>query len=395
MPRAPHRPHAPGVLVRRVPPVLLTLVLALALALPTALVVPTAPDAGGGLPGGVAAAAVRTTADPDRVISRRVAFRVVNTNRTQLPCAADGRRYLLRGRIIGQRRELLRRPEMFRVFLHVHDLATGRWFWNLRRHPRVDHARRLARLGHVSVVLDRLGYDGSGDLPDGSRTCLGAHADMLHQVVQRLRSGRYASPLPVRRAGHVITVGHAVGAAVAQLEAATFDDVPGVVQMSWTNQGATPRALRASFDQQQRCAQGGDRVDGRREYAHFGADRAELRALLFHSAPAAVQRTATRLRNPDPCGDARSLAALASTNHALAGKVHAKLLLLYGAADARTRADARDGHRGSFVNAGEIDEHVVRGAGSALPLEAGRRTATLLSSWACRELSCPAQYPAG
>lgn len=387
---------------RRLPRVVALPVCSLLLALPTAVVAPGGlpvlvggDGVSGAVPAAAAATAQRRRPAPDQVVSRPVAFRVTNANRTEMPCVADGRTYTLRGRIVGQRRELLRRPELFRVFLHVHDITTGRWFWNLDAHPRVDHARRMARLGHVSVVLDRLGYDSSGGLLDGTGTCFGAQADMLHQVVQQLRSGRYAARVPVRRAGHVITVGHSVGAAIAQLEAATWSDVPGVVQMSWTNHGPSGTAVSEALDQHQRCAQGGDGVDRRRNYAFYGATAADFRALLFRTAAASVQRTASLMRNPDPCGDALSLASLVATNNALAGEVRAKLLLLYGAEDALNQAEARASHRASFVNASEIDELVVPRAGSALPLEANARlTRRTVSDWVCRELSCPPRHGA-
>ncbi|NYG55454.1 alpha/beta fold hydrolase [Nocardioides perillae] len=371
---------------------------ALLLTAPVALVA-TPPASGGPAPAAASAQPAarvaltpRRRVDLDEVVSRPVAFRVTNTNRTAMPCVADGETYVLRGRLLAQRRELQRPFEMFRVLLHVHDVTTGRWFWNLGRHPAVDHARQLARRGHVSVVLDRLGYDSSGSaLLDGSGTCFGAQADMLHQVVQQLRTGRCTARIPRKRAGHVVTVGHSVGAAIAQLEAATWRDVAGTVQMSWTNQGPTPAAVQEVGDQHQRCASGGDRVDERTNYAFFGATAEDFRSLLFATASPAVQATASRLRNPDPCGDALSLASLVATNNALAGELQAKLFLLYGGADALNAPEARAAHRASFANAFEIDEAVVEGAGSALPLEASAATTRrLLDAWLCRELSCPA-----
>ena len=47
---------------------------------------------------------------------------------------------------------------------------------------------RMARLGHVSVSIDRLGYDDSGH-PQGHLTCIGSSADVTHQLVQHLRAG--------------------------------------------------------------------------------------------------------------------------------------------------------------------------------------------------------------
>ena len=66
----------------------------------------------------------------------------------------------------------------------------GESFWSFAAAPRYDYAAALARAGHASVVIDRLGYGASGH-PDGNQTCLGAQADIAHQIVGKLRSGDY------------------------------------------------------------------------------------------------------------------------------------------------------------------------------------------------------------
>ena len=105
-------------------------------------------------------------------------------------------------------------------------------------------------------MLDRLGY-GASPLENGNATCLGAQADMLHQVVQHLTSGRwdYTDPRDgsAFSAAHVVTHGHGVGAAIVQLEAAEFDDVAGLVLMSWTDAGATSLASRYALQQGREC----------------------------------------------------------------------------------------------------------------------------------------------
>ena len=123
------------------------------------------------------------------VVARDVVIAVENTNATPVACAPDDKSYVLHAQLVGPRHEVLG-ANVPRMNVLVHDLATGSWFWHLRRHPAYDYAGKLAAAGETSLVLDRLGY-GASRLPEGNATCLGAQADMLHQVVQHLRSGRY------------------------------------------------------------------------------------------------------------------------------------------------------------------------------------------------------------
>lgn len=329
--------------------------LLLGLLLGALVALPAAPDAAAGGDG------VRA----GRVVSKAVTISVRNTNTTSVPCVADGRTYQLRGRLVGTRAAVNGRAGAQRMNILVHDFNAGSWFWHLRDHPAYDYATRLAKQGELSLVLDRLGYDGS-PLADGRGTCLGAQADMLHQVVQHVRSGTYSfagdrSRKPVH-AARVVLHGHSVGAAVAQLEAGTFDDVDGLVLMSWSDSSASSRAVGAASEQVSTCLQGAG-------YASYGSTDADYRSLLFRTATPAVQRTATRLRSPDPCGDAISLAATLVASGSAARDVDAPVLLLYGGKDVQVRPGAADAQGRSYAGDVEVTTHTVAGAASALPLE--------------------------
>lgn len=320
------------------------------------------------------AASSRTGAD---VVSRTVSFEVDNTNGTRVACTSDGRAYRLTGTLIGPRNQVLR-ADAPRINVLVHDLATGSWFWHLRHHPGVDYARQLARKGETSLVLDRLGY-GRSHLSDGNATCLGAQADMLHQVVQHLRSGRYdfvhhpGHGTPA--AQHVVVHGHSTGAAIAQLEASTYDDIDGLVVMSWTDQGATTRAVDAARAQSSLCAGGQD-------HATFGGSKKDYRSLLFRSASPSVQRRAATLRQAAPCGDPLSLSQTVSTSAATTRRIEAPVLLLFGGKDALNRADARSQQVDAYAASIGVTHHTLKGTGSALPLEASaRRTRALVLGW--------------
>lgn len=297
------------------------------------------------------------------VVSREVVFELENTNATSVLCVPDNQGYEVRGRLVGPRPAVAGHSGPLRVNVLVHDLAAGSWFWSLPGHPAYDYARQLARQGETSLVLDRLGY-GASPLADGDATCLGAQADMLHQVVQHVRSGHYTFAEPhgdiPPAAAHVVTHGHAVGAAIAQVEAGTFDDVDGLVLMSWTDRGATSLATRTAARQSAACLSGPD-------YAPLSRTGAGYRALMFASAPPAVQRAAARLRVDDPCGDVRSLSPMLATSNLVAGQVDAPVLLLFGADDALNRAAAREQQAAAYPT--RVTTRTFAGAGSALPLE--------------------------
>ncbi|NYD41262.1 alpha/beta fold hydrolase [Nocardioides panaciterrulae] len=318
--------------------------------------------------------AAATASPRTGVISRPVRIAVENTNATAAACVPDDGSYTLHARLVGPRREVLG-SNLPRVNVLVHDLATGSWFWNLRRHPAYDYAGRLAAHGETSLVLDRLGY-GASRLPDGDATCLGAQADMLHQVVQHLRSGHYrfaGSRAATPAAQHVVLQGHSVGAAIAELEAGTFDDVDGLVLMSWTDDGASQRAVDEATRQSSVCVRGDD-------YVRAGRSPRDYRRLLFVTAPAGVQRSALAHRGAEPCGDPLSLGPVLAASALTTREVEAPVLLLFGSRDALTRHGAP--RRQRFSSSASVTSHVVRGAGSALPLErSAGRTRALVRHW--------------
>lgn len=311
------------------------------------------------------------------VASRSVVFDLVNSSASLIRCQGDNRSYAVRGRLVGPRKDVLGRGGPIRVNVLVHDVGTGGWFWNLRKHPAYDYATQLARKGETSLVLDRLGYDRS-PLPDGRDTCLDAQANMLHQVVQHLYSGRYdfsSGSITTPAASHVVVHGHGVGGAIAQLEAARFDDTDGLVLMSWAGANLSELALQQAEQQTSRCARGAD-------YAAYGASAKAYKRLLFVTAPKAVQQTAVRRRNPTPCGDVATLASTLLAATLTAGQVEVPVLLLAGGKDARIRNGGTRDAASSFSSSAKVTTRTFAGAGSALPLEkSAPTTRTAVLRW--------------
>jgi len=297
-----------------------------------------------------------------RVASSRVGFDLVNTNRSSVLCLPlpDGKGHRVRGRLVAPKAVLDGRQAVVTVNVLVHDAGTGGWFFNLRRNPTYDYATRLAHKGQTSLVLDRLGY-GRSPLEDGGDTCLGAQVHMLHQVVQHLYGGRYdylgtRSDGTPPHASHVVLQGHGTGATIAQLEAARYDDVEGLVLMAPATTSPSQVALQAVGDQANTC------LDD--SFAPYGETAADFRRLLFATAPRGLRKAAVARRNPTPCGDVASLpGALASAT--LGDRdVEMPVLVLRGGKDART-----SGGRVAVTSESTMTRLTYPRSGSALTLE--------------------------
>jgi len=115
----------------------------------------------------------------------------------------------------------------------------------------------------VSVVIDRLGCDLSGK-PYDNNICLGAQADIAHQIVMDLRSGHHTvGGRPVApRFATVTLAGHSFGGLIAQIEAYSFGDIDGLVAVAYSDQVVSPLAKRLLAAQAAKCVAGGQRVDG-------------------------------------------------------------------------------------------------------------------------------------
>jgi len=323
------------------------------------------------------------SAAPEPTDEVDVSFTVRNTNRSGVPCFSDGRTYTVRGTLVGPAHELAAR-DTARINVLVHDITTGAWFWRMPGHPEVDYAGRLADDGEVSLVIDRLGYDES-PVRSGSSTCLGSQADVLHQVIGQVRAGSSLVPA----ADDVVVHAHSVGAAIAQAEAAKWKDVDGLVLMSWSDAGVSLRAIAESAAQHTVCLTGGGRDGAPRGYAWYGRTPAQFRTLHFSSASDALQVHAASLRNPDPCGDALSLAQLVAVGNVLTRSIDVPVLLLYGGRDVLNRPDAPTLQRVAYSSKAAVTVDTDPAAGGALPLEAGAAALRArVHEWLCATSGC-------
>jgi pimeloyl-ACP methyl ester carboxylesterase len=317
-------------------------------------------------------ASVAGAATHSNIVKRPVTFQIRNVNGSILSCPTDRAAYEVKGHLTGPASKVgpSASGERRAVTLYLHGFASGAFFWNLSAVPRYDYAAGMARAGRVSVVIDRLGYGSSGR-PDGNQTCLGAAADVTHQVIGQLRSGNYVvGGGEPPRFDRVALAGHSVGALIANLEAISFNDIDGLASMSYTPQ-VTQQAFGHFYTNRTVCEAGGEpsQPSGPGGYAYFGQSDAELRANLFHSAEPAVMDVAAGLRARDPCGDTASIIGALVRDVKSRSKVKVPVLLVCGREDAMTPEFACPHLKRRYVGSNDVSLVFVPRAGHALPLE--------------------------
>jgi len=302
------------------------------------------------------------------IVDVPVSFTVTLQNRSLVPCAgaAASGTATIAGRLIGPSSLHSNSPGPRSVTLYLHGLGFGQWFWTFDAVPGLDYATALAGEGHVSVLIDRIGYGGS-TRPDGNGSCIGLQADVAHQVVQQLRSGSYSAPMPLAF-DHVALVGHSAGGAIAQVEAYSFKDVDALSVVSYADQGQSVDALLTFLQAGGQCLTG--QAPG--NYVPFGATEADFDRVMFNTpnataSPAVIEAT-NDMREPDPCGDDESIALEIVLSQLLLATVKVPVLVACGSADALFPPPACTLQRLHFLASKDVTLATIRGGEHAITL---------------------------
>jgi alpha-beta hydrolase superfamily lysophospholipase len=102
-------------------------------------------------------------------------------------------------------------------------------YWDFPFQPETySYVRRATAAGYAVLNLDRIGI-GRSSRPPAAEVTIASNAYVVHQIVQRLRSGDLVVPSFGRiRAERVALIGHSLGSVISIQEAATYGDVDGV-----------------------------------------------------------------------------------------------------------------------------------------------------------------------
>jgi pimeloyl-ACP methyl ester carboxylesterase len=275
-------------------------------------------------------AAPASAETPAEIVSQPVSFVVQNLNKTAVPCGGDGKTYTVRGHLTGPA-SALGSPEPTAGTLYLHGLELGEWFWQLPV-DGFNHAEELAKRGHVSVTIDRLGY-GSSDHPSGHKSCVGTHATVAHQIVQQLRAGSYDGELHPKFA-RVALAGHSLGGSIAQVEAFSFADVDAVAILSYADIALSLSALLTSTSWGPTCTLGGKpSAKDAPGFVYFTHNQADYRKNFLAQAPSEVFSYADGERRLNPCGDLFSAVPAAIVSGISLNRIKVPVLLLMGDKD--------------------------------------------------------------
>jgi pimeloyl-ACP methyl ester carboxylesterase len=307
------------------------------------------PLLGAALVTGLAAPTAAADPDGDRVVSTPVSFDVVTANRSGVPCATSPaeRRVTVRGHLTGPADEL---RDGVSGALYVHGNGYGEFFWRYGSveggDDSYDVVGKLARQGHVSVTVDRLGY-GATDKPDGNDVCFGTEADVMHQIIGRLRSGDYQGDR-TPRFDRIALLGHSAGGLIVEQEAAGFSDVDALAVLSSGELNSGPVVLQRAAEFNVRCADemsllgmrlpGNGSADG---YAPLEANEAQFRADHFHNMDAGIADQLAARRTDDACGGLRNAPTAIGADPARNATIGVPVLFLIGQDDAFFSGDAR------------------------------------------------------
>jgi pimeloyl-ACP methyl ester carboxylesterase len=315
------------------------------------------------------------------IVDVPVVFAVRNVNTSQVPCSSDGVTYQIRGHLVSPERI----PSS--VTLWLHGGGAGEWQWHFTSVPGYDFATEMARLGHASVVIDRLGFDSSGH-PDGMQVCVGSEADVVHQVIEKLRTGNYtAGRVNGVRFGLVALGGNSFGATVAESEAVSFHDADALIVNGWAEHpiyGAT-QVYEVVPQSGSTCARGGEPAEAGDEtpsgYTYVWPSwEAEAEDIFYNAAPEVVNAFG-RLRNRDACGLIQSVATADLVHQALLGTVTSPVLLVYGDHDLVTPTEA-DVQRARYGGSSDVSLAIIPNTGHVGMIE---RTAptfrAVISGW--------------
>lgn len=310
-----------------------------------------------------------------------VAVRNRNTSLARcFPIVPDGSARVIRGHLTGPRTALAgTRPS---ATLLLHGLSYGEFFWRFGAVAGYDTTHELARAGHVSVAVDRLGY-GASRGPGGAAICLGAQADIAAQITAALKRGAYelTAERPVAFS-RVALIGHSIGGLVAELAAASFDGIDALGILSYADLGASPLAVTTVGAASTTCLAGGDPAEP--GFAYFGATPAEFRAAHLNApTDPDVADAASTMRPRDPCGDLLTITPALVGGQLASGSVHGPVLVLAGIQDALFPPPAAELQAARMMAAGAtVTEKVIPGTGHAITL--GRSAPAVraeLSSW--------------
>jgi pimeloyl-ACP methyl ester carboxylesterase len=312
-----------------------------------------------------------------------VTFDVQNVNGTRVPCEPDGKRYPIAGHLMAPR-SALDSGRSVTVFLHGLEISAA--YFRYRGVPGYDFQGELAELGHATIMVDRLGHGNSG-LPPAGATCVGAQADIAHQVVDLARAGNFRIGDGAGRAfAKVALAGHSFGSYMAEIAAMSFRNEDALVLMAFAAEGIDLALLadRQSRGEAGTCTAGGGlekRPGAPTGYAYLWPDRDIWNSDTFGNAEARIAEEAEEMRERSPCGDINSSVPAGFTEPPQYNQITVPVLMLYGNQDKLFPPPAGQNHRTFFTGSDDVTFHEFEGGHTLMLQRTAPQVRRTLSDW--------------
>ena len=312
-----------------------------------------------------------------------VAFEVENVNRTSVPCQSDGKRYTIAGHLTAPR-SALESGRAVTVFLHGIEISSA--YFRYRGVPGYDFQTEMAELGHATITVDRLGH-GQSSLPEAGATCVGAQADIAHQVVDLARAGNYRLGGKAGRAfGKVALAGHSFGSYMAEVSAMSFNNQDALVLSAFAAEGIDLALLadRQSRGEAGTCQTGSGlekRPGAPTGYAFLWPDRDIWNADTFANAEPKVAEDSEELRERSPCGDINSSVPAAFTEPGQYNRITSPVVMLFGTQDKLFPPPAGQNHRTFFTGSSDVTLHEIDGGHTLMLQRTAPEFRQKLSAW--------------
>jgi pimeloyl-ACP methyl ester carboxylesterase len=307
-----------------------------------------------------------SAANADTIVDVPVAFAVKNVNHSGVPCSTDGRAYTIRGHLTGPSSKLAGTGTKSAT-LYLHGLELGEWFWRVPV-AGYTYSREMAKLGHISVTVDRLGYNSSGQ-PAGTASCVGGQADIAHQVITRLRNGTYGGQIHPRLQ-RLALAGHSLGGSISQVEAYSFKDIQALAVVSYADTAASPGAALETSSWGPKCLAGGSKSQaGAPGYAYFTKSVDDFTANFLAHAPSNVRTYALPNRDLNPCGDLMSIVTPIPIALLRLREVTVPVLLISGSGDTVVQASGVRNQKAFYLGSKDVTVSILDGATHGVTLE--------------------------
>ncbi len=170
------------------------------------------------------------------------------------------------------------------VHVLVHGGTYNGSYWDFGYEPATYSYAQSAD-HFAAFTYDRIGY-GTSSRPASNQITGTAQTDVLHQLVQGLRSGTIGG----HRFAKVVLIGHSLGSGLALMEASTYGDVDGVVLTGITHH-ISPDSMQDTYFNHLYPADDDPRFAGRGYDGGYLTTRPGARQLFYtesHTDPGAL-----------------------------------------------------------------------------------------------------------